>query len=247
MVATQTTEPGELRPGIAALLDSGAQRFDPVRFCYIEAMASRALDQAVPVARITQGKALAALQQYQADLVAAQEEAAALVVQASADFPDAADNVQQLFEHYEFRAIKQLVRRLQRKNISGLVAELTSQVTQSEGPAGDNADTASFADILRQQENDVITAMSESAAVTNKVSELKSVRHFRQSLEKISIDKLVARAMKEVPEDAGPLNPQMLVIRSLTTMRELSPQYLNRFVSYMDTLLWLEQADENLK
>jgi hypothetical protein len=27
-------------------------------------------------------------------------------------------------------------------------------------------------------------------------------------------------------------------------MRELSPQYLNRFVAYIDTLLWLEQVDE---
>jgi hypothetical protein len=236
-----------LRTDITALLDSGAQRFDPVRFCYIEAMARRALDQAEPVARMTEDKALAALHQYRTDLLVAQEEAAAMVVRATADFPDAANNVQQLFEHYQFRAIKQLMSRLRRQNIPGLVAELTSQVTQSEGPAGDTAAAESFDDILRQQENDVVTAMSESAAVTNNVSELKSVRHFRQSLEKISIDKLVARAMKEVPEDAGPLNPQMLVIRSLTTMRELSPQYLNRFVSYMDTLLWLEQADENLK
>ena len=93
MVATQTKEPGELRRGIAALLDSGAQRFDPVRFCYIESMARRALDQAEPVARITQGKALAALQQYQADLVVAQEEAAAMVTRATADFPDATDTL----------------------------------------------------------------------------------------------------------------------------------------------------------
>jgi len=247
MVTTQIKEAGELRPGIAALLDSGAQRFDPVRFCYIETMARRALDQAEPVARITEGIALAALQQYQADLVAAREEAAAMVVRATADFPDAAGSVQQLFEQYRFRAIKRLVSRLQRKNIPGLVAGLATQVARSERAAGDNAGAESFDDILRQQESDVVTAMSDTAAVPNNVSELKSVRHFRQSLEKISIDKLVARAMKEVPEDAGPLNPQMLVIRSLTTMRELSPQYLNRFVSYMDTLLWLEQADENLK
>ena len=247
MIATQTEESGELRRGIAALADSGAQRFDPVRFCYIESMARRALDQAEPLARITQGKALAALQHYQADLLVAQEEAAAMVTRATADFPDATDTLQQLFEQYQFRAIRQLVSREQRQNISGLIAGLTSQVTQSEGSARDNAGAASLADILRQQENDVVAAMSDSTAVTHNASELKSVRHFRQSLEKISIEKLVARAMKEVPEDAGPLNPQMLVIRSLTTMRELSPQYLNRFVSYMDTLLWLEQADEHLK
>lgn len=247
MVATQTEEPGALRRGIAALVDSGAQRFDPVRFCYIESMARRALDQAAPLGHITEGKALAALQHYQADLLVAQEEAAAMVTRATADFPDASDTLQQLFEQYQFRAIRQLVNREQRQNIAGLIAGLTSQVTRSEGSARHDAGTASFADILRQQENDVVAATSDATAVTNNTGELKSVRHFRQSLEKISIEKLVARALKEVPEDAGPLNPQMLVIRSLTTMRELSPQYLNRFVSYMDTLLWLEQADEHLK
>ena len=32
-------------------------------------------------------------------------------------------------------------------------------------------------------------------------------------------------------------------MRSLAIMREVSPQYLHRFVAYFDTLLWLEQAD----
>jgi hypothetical protein len=34
----------------------------------------------------------------------------------------------------------------------------------------------------------------------------------------------------------------MLVLRSLALMREAAPDYLNRFVSYADTLLCLEQA-----
>jgi len=58
----------------------------------------------------------------------------------------------------------------------------------------------------------------------------------------MSSDKLVTRAIREGPKNAGPLNQQMLAIRSLTTMRKLSPQYLNRFISYIDTLFWLEQA-----
>jgi hypothetical protein len=35
----------------------------------------------------------------------------------------------------------------------------------------------------------------------------------------------------------------MLAIRSLSTMQDISPAYLNRFISYVDTLFWLEQAD----
>ena len=32
----------------------------------------------------------------------------------------------------------------------------------------------------------------------------------------------------------------MLVLRSLSLMRDLSPDYLNRFVGYVDTLLFLD-------
>jgi hypothetical protein len=47
-----------------------------------------------------------------------------------------------------------------------------------------------------------------------------------------------------LPENAGPLNSQHLVHRSLLLMRELSPEYLERFVGYIDALQWLEQSNE---
>jgi hypothetical protein len=67
---------------------------------------------------------------------------------------------------------------------------------------------------------------------------------FRKTWSKLYSDRLVARAMKERPENAGPLNSEMLATRSLFIMRQLSPSYLNRFVSYIDTLLWLERTGE---
>ncbi|MFZ2387771.1 MAG: DUF2894 domain-containing protein, partial [Polaromonas sp.] len=36
----------------------------------------------------------------------------------------------------------------------------------------------------------------------------------------------------------------MLVLRSLALMRKLSPDYLQRFLSHVDTLLWLDQANQ---
>ena len=61
---------------------------------------------------------------------------------------------------------------------------------------------------------------------------------------KLNADKVVTQALEEVPAEAGPLNPQRLATRSLATMRDLSPHYLSRFVSYVDTLFWLEQAQK---
>jgi hypothetical protein len=42
-----------------------------------------------------------------------------------------------------------------------------------------------------------------------------------------------------VPENAGPLNTNHLH-RSLSLMREVSPGYLEQFLSYVDALSWLE-------
>jgi hypothetical protein len=36
----------------------------------------------------------------------------------------------------------------------------------------------------------------------------------------------------------------MLVLRSLGIMRDVSPDYLNRFMNYVDTLLCLDQAGQ---
>ena len=78
-------------------------------------------------------------------------------------------------------------------------------------------------------------------AISNK-PELKSLKQFKDTLAKEHAIKRVSDAIANAPENAGPLNPEKLAIRSLTAIRDLSPDYLNRFIAYMDTLLWLEQA-----
>ena len=43
--------------------------------------------------------------------------------------------------------------------------------------------------------------------------------------------------------NAGPLNSSSLVHRSLSLMSELSPGYLQQFLSYVDALSWMEQMN----
>ena len=66
---------------------------------------------------------------------------------------------------------------------------------------------------------------------------------FRQQLGKISVQKQVTQAIAQAPQNAGPINSHMLVLRSLGLMRELSPDYLNRFMGYVDTLFFLDSAE----
>jgi hypothetical protein len=73
---------------------------------------------------------------------------------------------------------------------------------------------------------------------------LKSIRYFRNTWSKLSVDRQVNKALDQAPKNAGPINSHMLVLRSLALMRELSPDYLNRFMSHVDTLLCLDQVDQ---
>jgi hypothetical protein len=66
------------------------------------------------------------------------------------------------------------------------------------------------------------------------------VAQFRQQLGKISVQKQVIQAIAQAPQNAGPINSHMLVLRSLGLMRDLSPDYLNRFMGYVDTLFFLD-------
>ncbi|QJW85699.1 DUF2894 domain-containing protein [Ramlibacter terrae] len=52
----------------------------------------------------------------------------------------------------------------------------------------------------------------------------------------------VAEAVARRPAQAGPLNSHVLVLQTLGMMRELSPDYLRRFIEHVETLQWLEQA-----
>ena len=38
------------------------------------------------------------------------------------------------------------------------------------------------------------------------------------------------------------MNSQHLVLRSLQRMQDIAPDYLQSFMSYVDTLIWLESA-----
>jgi hypothetical protein len=68
------------------------------------------------------------------------------------------------------------------------------------------------------------------------------IQQFRKQLSQISVQKQVTQAMAQAPQNAGPINSHMLVLRSLGLMRDISPDYLNRFMAHVDTLLCLEEA-----
>ena len=94
-------------------------------------------------------------------------------------------------------------------------------------------------DTLNQRrERDVRDAALAGEAIDP--TELPSLRRFRASWSRYAAEDQVVQAMARSPDNAAPLNSHALVLRSLALMRELSPDYLQRFMAQLDSLLWLE-------
>lgn len=78
-------------------------------------------------------------------------------------------------------------------------------------------------------------------------ADLRSAQRFRETWERIGAEMQLQQARERAPQNAGPLNPQRLMLETLARMGELSPHYLRRFLAHTETLLWLEQVQVPLK
>jgi hypothetical protein len=189
----QGSEPGTI---IAALREQGAERFDPVRFRFIEALARRTGAQRGAAREILEARLAKALADY------------------GSRFEQAAGKSDRLVAEEQMPGGSPL-------------ADLLALIGQ---PAPEDREGSLDKIGMRQAEAP---------------GELKSMRYFRSTWSKLSVDKQLAQALEKAPENAGPLNSHHLVLQSLQQMRDISPDYLKRFMSYVDALFWLDQADSS--
>ncbi len=238
----------DLRHKLAELEDGGAHRFKPVRFRFIRAMARRSQEQDPAVAAIVAEKALLALNEYQSDLTRERAEADTLLEQLAESHADAVECARELLAAYDFQGVKRLLGRLNTTRPGNGLSQLLRQLNQVEASTEQSPDSGDLETLLRLQEAAALNVQAGAGPGAGPgvqgPGELRAARHFRDSLARQHADKMVARATQEAPEDSGPLNPQKLAIRSLTAMQGLSPAYLRRFVTYVDTLLWLKKTGE---
>ncbi|WP_339087877.1 DUF2894 domain-containing protein [Variovorax paradoxus] len=174
---------------LAAWRERGDDRFDPVRFRFIEAMARRA--------EAHDGEARRLLDDKVAQLLSAYREA--LETSRSVD-----------------------ARTEEAEPGRSALAELVAHIARHAPPPGEG--------------------LAENAPAPD----LKAVSYFRSTWSKLSADRRLHQSLAKVPDNAGPLNSHHLVHRALILMRDLSPEYLNRFMSYVDSLLWIDQANGSM-
>lgn len=211
---------------LAALRARGAGRADPVRFRFLEALARRAAAQQGAARRLLDARLAQALADFAARLDAASDRAGAALAAAAGRHPEAAAALQPLFDAGDFAALHRRLAALADPAVPTPLAGLAARLAQHT-PAAADPGAASEA---------------HSAAVAAP-AELKSLRYFRNTWSKLSVEQQLAEALAQAPENAGPLNSHLLVLRALERMRDVSPDYLSRFMAYADALLWLAQAD----
>lgn len=215
-------EPGGLTPDIDALRQRGAATFDPVGFFYLEALARRAKSQQGPVKRLLDDKLAQALVRLRDNFERAQTQIREALDRVAVQHPQALAELQQRYELGDFAAVTSGIARLRNKVHSTPLGALAGQLSPPQSPGG--------ADRLGE------------IGCVGLGPELQAAPYFRATWAKLSANKRVTQALVQAPKNAGPINSHSLVLRSLALMRDISPDYLNRLTSYVDTLLGLDQG-----
>lgn len=184
------SETPEVQAALDAWRDQGADRVNPVRFHFIEALARRASAQTGEARRLLDEKLSALLDAYAVQVQAAD----ATKALASDDAKSSASGCDSLAD---------------------LVAYIATQRSEN--------------------------AQDKTASERPAYPELWATDFFRETWSKVSANQQIRQSQKHVPENAGPLNSNHLVHRSLALMGDLSPGYLRHFLSYVDGLSWMDQ------
>lgn len=208
---------------LRAWREDGAHRLDPVRFHFLEALARRVAG--------CEGEARAVLDERLAGLLTQYGDALAkarageqgggrhAAVRRDTGPSHVAPAISEPAARPGGRAAPQKRDAVQRR---GPLAGLVEQLARPAPAAGDEA------------------AKGDGPPGAARAPDLRSLGYFRDTWSRLSAERRVAQSLADVPENAGPLNSRRLVHRALASMQALSPDYLHRFVDYVDALLWLE-------
>jgi hypothetical protein len=118
--------------------------------------------------------------------------------------------------------------------IQEAIRELTSLPTDSAATPPDDSASNPLTELLAH--------INQHANEQPEAPRLRSIARFQDTWARLSTEQQLTQTLAQAPENAGPMNSQHLVLRSLQRMCDVAPDYLQSFMSYIDTLIWLESA-----
>ena len=248
---------------LLSLLDAdGLANVDPIAFAYVRGLVSRiSLDAnkaEVGVESVERLEMHAKAREAASNYLDKAEQKRTNAEASLSDLNNADEFVQQqaneLYQNYRFTQLERLIERYKNRakvqtpspllEFQTLVASMSQTNEQQELDKPEQG-ASSIEQLLNKQEQNAKVDSGELDPELqddlNEQLELRSMKFFRESMKHYNIDKTIARAIFEEPQNPGPLNPHMIAIKGLTKMQELSPDYLRRFAGYLETLLWLEK------
>lgn len=218
--------------------ERGADRLDPVRFRFIDALRRRAAAHGGDARRLLDARLATLIDAYAADLRRAESNGDACeCAGAPAPAPAPASSS---------------------SSSTSPAPTPTAPSTTTTSPAASSpaeparGPLAALLDYIGSRERPTASAPDEtraapaSSTASGRVAlraEPELLDYFRETWSKLSADSQLRASLEQVPKNAGPLNSSSLVHRSLSLMRELSPEYLRQFLSYVDALSWLQQMN----
>lgn len=217
---------------LASLREEGGDRFDAAGWHYVDTLTRRAASHQGSVRRLLEAKLERAVTSFAERFAQARSAAAELLAATCRQHPHAAAELQRLFAGGDFKGLRRLRATLDAREHCAALAGLVSQLE----PALAGAPGLPLAQ----------HSTSRATAAVSPTLELKTVRESRATWARLSVDKQLALAMKQAPQNAGPINSHMLILRSLAMMQDISPDYLSRMVSYADTLLALDPGEKEV-
>lgn len=125
------------------------------------------------------------------------------------------------------------------KDLERIASQATDGNAAPSTILGELADTLNRRASARSSGDEMINTASRHT-----LPEMGVLGDVRKLWSSVHANSQIQRSLEHSPENAGPLNSSSLVHRSLTLMREVSPGYLQQFMSYVDALSWLEQLSD---
>lgn len=220
---------------ITLLNTAGANRFDPLGQHYLSVLASRLKMHQGPVRLLLEQKLAQAMTLFTERFDVAQTEAKMAIVDTLVTHPHLAETLQIFYAANDFTGLKQCIRNKAKGSQPTPLGEL---LRRFEWHTVDRMETD--AGLYGGLHTELKSGLKSEFKPEFK-PELKVVRSSKKTWSTLSASRQVTRALEQAPKNAGPINSHMLVLRSLALMREVSPDYLGRFMSYADTLLYLDQ------
>ncbi|SBV57685.1 DUF2894 domain-containing protein [Xanthomonas graminis] len=196
-----------------------AERLDPLRLRFIEALARRADAHQGEARRLLEQKLSALLDAYAADLARMSAATAADADGATAT-ATATDG-------------------------DGDGAVACGDSDSDAAPTASASARSPLGDLLQRFASGAThDAHAAANAMPPQPAQLPALDDARRLWTELRSRSQLRQSLQQAPADAGPLNSGVLVHRALALMRSLSPGYLQQFLAYVDALSWLQQLHD---